>query len=332
MKALVQTITKIYRPFLIPVILLGFSTSFFAQEVPAKEENVSYIVTFGATSQSSWGDDDFSQTFFFLVPGTYTKPFYINIYDPEAAGELDELNGKWDTKMKYAVYGGKGAFSNKDARGVHPEKMAKSGQLLTAKTFDSQLTYDQKWYAMGPFNPVDGEYSEELGGYVFKIICEGSEGNDGNLYKYFLSIQAGENVAVEGGNAFTYEYSLRLKDKSKSIAHLYPFLDKDVVSIKVNTFDFDNDGNIKLYSSAKNGHFVNISNDNEWVASEHTIQETERNKSIDVQIFKYSGTNNDMVIYATNQYNVPLPFFAIPLGGVPKYKYKLNINVKNNGK
>jgi hypothetical protein len=234
--------------------------------------------------------------------------------------------------MKYSVYGGKGAFSNKEARGIAPEKNGKSGQLITSKTFDNQLTYDTKWYAMGPFNPGEGEYSEELGGYIFKMVCEGIEGNDGNLYKYFLSIQPNENIAVEGGNAFTYEYSLRLKDKAKSIAHLYPFLDKDVVSIKVNTFDFDNDGNIKLYSNAKNWHFVSVSNDNEWVASEHKIQDTERNKSIDVQVFKYSGTNNDMVIYVTNQYNIPLPFFAIPLGGVPKYKYKLTISVKSNAK
>ncbi len=318
---------------IIIVTLIIFSiVNLKAQEVPSREENVSYIVTFGAQSQTSWGDDDFSQTFFFLIPKNYSKPFYINVFDPEAAGKFDELNGTWDTKMKYTVYGGKETFSNKDARGVDPKKNYKSGQLIASKTFDSDLTYDNKWYTFGPFNPNDGEFVEEFGGYVFKIVCEGTNGNDGNLYKYFLSIKPDENIAVEGGNAFTYEYSLRLKDQAKSIAHLYPFLDKDVASIKINTFDFDNDGNIKLYSNAKNGHFVSVSNDNEWITSPHTIQETEKNKSIDIQIFKFSGTNNDMVIYVTNQYNIPVPFFAVPLGGVPKYKYKLNVTVKSNAK
>jgi hypothetical protein len=315
------------------IILIIFSIqNVKAQEVPSREENVSYIVTFGAQSQTSWGDDDFSQTFFFLIPKNYSKPFYINVFDPEAAGKFDEQNGTWDTKMKYTVYGGKETFSNKDARGIAPTKNYKSGQLIASKTFDSDLTYDNKWYTFGPFNPSDGEFIEEFGGYVFKIICEGTNGNDGNLYKYFLSIKPDENIAVEGGNAFTYEYSLRLKDQAKSIAHLYPFLDKDVASIKINTFDFDNDGNIKLYSNTKNGHFVSISNDNEWITSSHTIQEAEKNKSIDIQIFKFSGTNNDMVIYVTNQYNIPVPFFAVPLGGVPKYKYKLNVTIKSNAK
>ncbi len=317
---------------LLILIAFGCRTALLAQGVPSREENVSHIVTFGAQSQRSWGDDDFSQTFFFLVPGTYAKPIYINVYDPETGGRLDELNGDWNTKMKYSVYGGKETFTNKEARGIAPTKNYKSGVLLASKTFDQDPNYDQKWYSFGPFNPSDGEFVEELGGFVFKIICEGSSGNDGNLYSYFLSIKSNENIAVEGGNAFTYEYSFRLKDQAKSIAHLYPFLDKDVISIKVNTFDFDNDGNIKLYSNAKNGHFVSVSNDNEWVESQHSIQELERNKSIDVQVFKFSSTNNDMVMYVTNQYDVPLPFFAIPLGGVPKYKYKINVSVKSNAK
>lgn len=320
------------RTLLVIILFIFLVLNINAQEIPSREENVSHIVTFGAQSQKSWGDDDFSQTFFFLIPKNYSKPFYINVHDPETAGKFDEQNGKWDTKMKYTVYGGKETFSNKDARGVDPTKNYRSGQLMASKTFDSDLTYDDKWYSFGPFNPNDGEFVEEFGGYVFKIICEGTNGNDGNLYKYFMSIKPNENIAVEGGNAFTYEYSLRLKDQAKSIAHLYPFLDKDVASIKINTFDFDNDGNIKLYSNAKNGHFISISNDNEWIASSHTIQEAEKNKSIDIQIFKFSGTNNDMVIYVTNQYNIPLPFFAVPLGGVPKYKYKLNVTIKSNAK
>ncbi|MDI9341320.1 MAG: hypothetical protein QM534_12195 [Sediminibacterium sp.] len=317
---------------LLAALLLQVFVIVNAQEVPGREENVAYIVTFGAQSLPSWGDDDFSQTFFFLIPKNYPKPVYINVYDPEAGGKLDEMNGKWDTRIKYSVYGGKEAFSNKEARGVAPVKNYRSGTLLASKTFDQDPDYDEKWYSFGPFNPGDGEYVEELGGYVFKIVCDGISGNDGNLYKYFLSIKANENIPVEGGNAFTYEYSFRLKDQAKSLAHLYPFLDKDVVSIKVNTFDFDNDGNIKLYSNAKNGHYVAISNDNEWVESQHLIQDVERNKSIDIQLFKFSGTNNDMVMYVTNQYNVPLPFFAIPLGGVPKYKYKINISVKSDAK
>ena len=37
-----------------------------AQPVPAGDENIPYLMTFGNKAETSWGDDDFSQTFFFL--------------------------------------------------------------------------------------------------------------------------------------------------------------------------------------------------------------------------------------------------------------------------
>ncbi len=49
-------------------------------------------------------------------------------------------------------------------------------------------------------------------GYIFKVICDGIEGDDGNLYRYFLSTMPDENKAVEGANAFAYEYSFRMWD------------------------------------------------------------------------------------------------------------------------
>ena len=66
----------------------------------------------------------------------------------------------------------------------------KSGNLLGSKSFGDQPAYDQKWYTFGPFNPSEGEYVAMFDGYVFKVICDGIEGDDGNLYRYFLSTNA----------------------------------------------------------------------------------------------------------------------------------------------
>ncbi len=79
---------------LVIVITLFSMQSLFSQAVPAEDENIPYVVTFGGDSEHSWGDDDFSQIFFFLVPDSYTEPFYIRIYDPDTGGELDELKGE----------------------------------------------------------------------------------------------------------------------------------------------------------------------------------------------------------------------------------------------
>ena len=40
-----------------------------AQEVPGPDENIPFLITFGRDGYvTSWGDDDFSQTFFFTIP------------------------------------------------------------------------------------------------------------------------------------------------------------------------------------------------------------------------------------------------------------------------
>ena len=111
-----------------------------------------------------------------------------------------------------------------------------------------------------------------------------------------------------------------------AVAHVYPFADNLVAAFKIRNFDFDSDGQMKLYSSAKNGRLVNVSGDNEWVITEQPISEEEKNKCLDLQIVKKGEYKNDMVLYITNEYNVPVPFFAAPIGGVPRYKYKIKIS------
>ena len=50
-----------------------------AQAVPNAGERVESLVTFGAQSDKNWGDDDFSQTFFFLIPEQQRDPVYIRV-------------------------------------------------------------------------------------------------------------------------------------------------------------------------------------------------------------------------------------------------------------
>ncbi len=314
-----------YKKILFLTLVFFISCKQFGQEVPSSQENIPYLVTFGMNSDHSWGDDDFSQTVFFSIPKSQTAPVYLRIFDPETGGELDEINQGWDTKMKYSVYGGKDAYSDKDARNVNPIGNYKSGILIEARIFGNEPATDQKWITMGPFNPTQGEFVSELDSYVIKVIIDGMKGNDGNIYKLFLSTKNNENVAVEGANAFAYEYSVRLQMVAKSIAHIYPFADNLVTSFNIRCFDFDEDGQIKLYSSVKNGHLVTTNNNNEWSISNHPIKEEEKNKCLDLQIVKKGDFRNDIVFYITNEYDIAVPFYAAPLGGVPRYKYKIKV-------
>lgn len=293
-----------------------------AQPVPAEEENIPFLVTFGSQSVTSWGDDDFSQTFFFVIPEDNMTPIYIRVYDPDSGGENDEQKGDWNTHMRFSVYGGKECITHPDATGTNPEGNYKSGNLLASKVFGETDKYDQNWYTFGPFNPTEGELVSKYGGYVFKVICDGIAGDDGNLYRYFLSSESDQNEAIEGGNAFTYEYTFRLHDNPAQVSHIYPFIDDKVISIKQSNFDWDNDGVIKIVSKAKPGLEIQTSGDDEWQHSEHKIIEREHNSSLDIQFIKSKNTikNNNVVIAVRNQYGEFLPFYTVPIGGIPKYQ------------
>jgi hypothetical protein len=82
--------------------------------------------------------------------------------------------------------------------------------------------------------------------------------DDGNLYRLSLSSQKDDNVKVEGGNIFTYEYCFRTSDAAGSVSHLYPFVTKGIISVTIDVFDYDDEGIIRIISVAKKGEVTKL--------------------------------------------------------------------------
>jgi len=299
-----------------------------SQQAPAEDENISFLVTFGGNAELTWGDDDFCQIFFFKVPYSFTEPIYIRVYDPDTGGALDEMKGGVNTTVRFSVFGGPGTWSDTDAKNEDPKGNYESGSLLSSRIFGQSDRYDQKWFSFGPYNPKEGEYIEKLGGYIFKVIAQGVEGDDGNLYRYYMSIDQNENLPVEGGNLFTYEYTFRLPDNPENVSQIYPFLDDQVTSVMINNYDWDNDGYIRVVSRSKRGELCTTSNDGDWKKDQFTITPDERNTTMEIQFIKESANpvrNNNVVLAVHNQYGESLPFFVIPIGGRPVYNPSLKM-------
>lgn len=254
------------------------------------------------------------------------KPFYIRVFDPDVCGSLDEIKSDCGSKTKFSIFGGKGAYPQAKGANAAAEIKDKKGTLLTSKVFGSNPEFDNNWFSFGPFNPSEGDYIEDFEGYIFRVVADGLDGNDGNLYKYFMSTSATENKPIEGGNVLTFEYTFRMHEKQGAVSHIYPFLTNDVTAVKINVFDLDDDCYMRLVSVSKKGEKITGSKDNEWSESVHSIVEEEKKTSLDIQIIKFKDKpNNNIVIAITNQYGVSLPFYSIPIGGVPKYKYKIGV-------
>lgn len=303
------------------------------QAVPGKDENIPFLVTFGRNGETSWGDDDFRSIFFFTIPKDYNRQFYIKVFDPDCGGEHDEIQGVFDSRTMFSIYGGKGVDPDKniESRGLKSTDNYKQGNLLASKVFGNEPTYDNKYYAFGPFNPGEGDFNEKWNSYIFKIVCEGISGDDGNLYRYFLSREAESELPVEGANAFTYKYTFRLANDTKSVAHIYPYVDTGIVSIKQRNFDWDDDGVILVVSTYKQGLPVPVSGDDDEKVSVIAVEPAEVGKSLDFQFHKkqeFLVRNNNVVISLENQRGDALQFFSSPIGGVPVYQPVMGIRKK----
>ncbi len=321
------------KKYLLFIFFTIASVGVIGQPVPAEDENIPYLMTFGPKADTDWGDDDFSQTFFFVIPPEHTSPIFIRIFDPDCGGEVDEINGFWDTRITYTVFGGVGCHSEEDAKGIDPIGNYKSGNVLATKTFGENPRYDNNWFTFGPFNPTEGELDEKYGGYIFKLICEGIAGDDGNMYQYYVSTSQTENKRIEGANAFAYEYSFRMHNDPNEVSHIYPYIDDRTISVEQKNFDWDKDGIIRVVSVARAGLPCKVSSDDNWEQSQFKILEEEINTSLDFQFIKKKTPpvkNNNVVISVKNQYGELLPFYTIPIGGVPKYKYSIGVKKKSN--
>jgi hypothetical protein len=297
------------------------------QPIPGQDENIPFLVTFGNKGDIAWGDDDFSQSFFVAIPPDFKGRFYIRVFDPDICGENDEMKGVWDTKMLYSVYGGKGVDpeKNPESRGIQPTGGYKSGTLLASKIFGNDPQYDNKYYTFGPFIATQGDMNEKWNKYMFKIICDGISGDDGNLYRYFISREADKDVPIEGANAFTYEYTFRMWNDIKSVSHIYPYIDTGIVYVQQSNFDWDDDGEILVVSRVRRGVTVPVSGQKTRETSKIGVEPGEVGSSLDFQFHKkqeYLIRNNNVVISLENQRGDNLKFFAAPIGGVPVYEPK----------
>lgn len=296
-----------------------------SQHIPSDIENIDFLVTFSKEATAVWGDDDHIQIHFITLPEEYFKPFYLKIFDPNIGGKHDKANGAFNSSTKFSVYGGENCFSAKDAQNVNPTGNYASGKLLEERVFDNSMLFDDKWFTLGPFDPRDGEIVESMDAYVFKVIAEGKKGNDGNMYRYFISAFFADMIAIEEANCFTYELSVQLKHQQNEVSHCFPYIQKNTSSIVQHNFDFENSGYIRLTNSVKNSHPMVASSNGKWAKSTHDITEEEQEKSVDIQFIFKDKSSCNFVIYFTDQNNEPLPIYSFPKEGMPKYKFKVNI-------
>jgi len=167
---------------------------------------LSQLATFGNMSEECCGDDDFSQTIFLAIPGTYEGDFFLRVFDPDCGGEYDMPTGHWETNTIFEVFGGEGCISALDARKTSPSGNYRSGIVLERQLFARESEVDGSWVTFGPFRASMGESLDTYPGYrFFKLIVEGRTGNDGNIYGLQVSRKPNAVAAIRKAVFFEYE-------------------------------------------------------------------------------------------------------------------------------
>ncbi len=262
------------RNLLTILLMAMFAGQAAANIVPHPELNIPYLCTFGSASPKDWGDDDYTNIIFFQIPAGATQDsIYLRVFDPDAGGNVDELNNGWNTQTEFSVYGGAGAYTDKDAQGVDPTGNYRSGQQLFSRTFGENPAADNRWVTVGAFVPKQGELVS--GNYFFKVIIQGKSGDDGNLYKLAFSIDPAKNVFPPDMATFAFEWSFRLPDARGEVIYACPFeVPKDVTSITMNLWDFDSDNNMFLQTPQRTLPAVTGGN-SEWTDTQYLIDKNQ---------------------------------------------------------
>ena len=203
------------------------------------DSDTAFVSTAGSGVPPAQGDDDHLQVVFFEVLEGPDDPFYVRIFDADTGSTYDEVgldNAFGDTATTLTLLGGPGAYTEPDARSPHPGAAGiSSGQIIAQQTITVDGALDGSWLTW----PLQRSQGELVGGSrVFKLVVEGTSGDDVNWYQLAFSSSSGDNSVVPGARIFAYSWSVVLPGVGDQVA-LYPFV--PVGADRLTQFNFDLD-------------------------------------------------------------------------------------------
>ncbi|MFH1943478.1 MAG: PKD domain-containing protein [bacterium] len=286
-----------YFVLLLGVILFTGTTLSLAQEHIL-------MITYGPEARTAEGDDDFKQIIFFQVPQAVSDSLFLRIFDADCGGIVDSPFGDYDTKTRFQLFGGDAAYSSATVRNSYPNaEDIRAGSLIMSEEIGVDAFKDNKWVNFAHFSPTSGEAVD--GNYVFKLVVEGLNGNDGNIFNVAVSLNDKRNSAPEGLRVFSYAPTVRLPSTG-IFAEMRFFVPDAVEEITIHNFDLAR-GKVGVETAFRSNLGVVPSGQDEWAESSVQLEEKERNRLCAV-IFE-GGTEipNDASFYVTDTQDKTLP-------------------------
>ena len=90
---------------LLAILLITLYVFAHSQPVPAKNENIPFLVTFGKNAPKSWGDDDHNQIIFFSVPEeSISRTLIFCVWHSRISGEREINNNIASRRFFYPLF------------------------------------------------------------------------------------------------------------------------------------------------------------------------------------------------------------------------------------
>jgi PKD repeat protein len=285
----------LFLPFLLIIILIQ----------PSWAQKSTTLITYGSDASSIEGDDDFKQIIFFTIPKTTQRDsLYLRIFDPDVGGAWDQQYGEWDSQTRFRLYGGKGAYTAPTVQTPFPKEEDRlAGNLITDITFGVDKFSDNKWFTFASFIPTQGE--EVDGNNVFKLVVEGVDGNDGNIFEVVVSIYPKRNELPKGLQIINYCPTISLPEIGVH-AELRFSIPQNVHEITVHNFDLVG-AKMDVQTRFRSGLTITSSEQGKWAEDKVVL---EKHETGEFAAITYEGgyeIPNDATFYVTDKNGKTLP-------------------------
>ncbi len=140
----------------------------------AQDSREPLLVNYGVWARPRQGDNDHAQVIYLSVPATTSGKLYVKVFDPDTGGAYDLVQGRSNTRMRYEVFGGPGAFvppTSATEKITDQERTA--GELLGEATFGSDRQTDSKWVTIAEVDPAQGDHVGDR--IIYRLLVEGTQ-------------------------------------------------------------------------------------------------------------------------------------------------------------
>ncbi|MEJ8473672.1 PKD domain-containing protein [Roseibium algae] len=300
------------------VIAVGIACATLLANSPAyaqssKPIDVPLLVTYGAEAPTREGDPTHRQIIYIEVPKTLKQRIYIRLFDPDTGGDHDLLYGPANTQTRFILFGGEGAFPENPSSGrdVSDAELT-SGSLLTEKTYGDSTRFDNQWTNFAFVSPDQGE---ELGAKrIFRLVVDGAEGNDGNLYGVAVSLKDKRQVDVKDAKLFSYAPTIRVPD-TDTLTELRFTAPETATRLAIDNFDAAH-GKVALTTAFRSVPLTPSGQD-EWRSDQIELAIDELGKPAAITLSGGHEIPNDATFFITVRTDKLLPLDLPPFNWVP---------------